>query len=228
MPNKFYRNTLMRYGVAPGLDHEKLLRSIDFNTILDIGANKGQFALVGHHIHKNVKIISFEPLSKPAGIFKKIFDPKKNVKLFNAAIGPVKQIALMHVSKRIDSSSLLPIGKNQATLFPGTAESHEEEIFVAPLAHFIALNDLIRPVFVKIDVQGFELEVIRGCKELINEFDYIYVECSFIELYKGQALANEVIKELGKYKFRLNGIYNLIYDLSGVAIQGDFLFKKEF
>jgi len=54
----------------------------------------------------------------------------------------------------------------------------------------------------------------------------IYVECSFVELYQGQALADEVISFLREENFSLSGIYNLNYDKSGRAIQGDFLFTN--
>jgi len=78
----------------------------------------------------------------------------------------------------------------------------------------------------KIDVQGFELQALRGCEELLDCFTYIYVECSFTELYEGQALADEIIEWLRKRNFVLKGIYNPYYDANGVAIQGDFLFAK--
>jgi hypothetical protein len=146
--------------------------------------------------------------------------------LFRAGIGPKEKKYQMHVSKKMDSSSILPIGKNQSTIYKGTGVSHKEKIFVAPLNYFINNNDLINPVFVKIDVQGYELEVLKGIKSLIDEFDYIYVECSFVELYEGQALADEVIAYLTNYSFRLKGVYNTFYDKKGIAVQGDFLFAQ--
>ena len=94
------------------------------------------------------------------------------------------------------------------------------------LDNFIEKSELIKPVFVKIDVQGFELEVLKGSKNLIDEFDYIYVECSFIELYEKQALADEVITFLNNYSFKLKGVYNMFYDKKGIAVQADFLFRK--
>ena len=88
------------------------------------------------------------------------------------------------------------------------------------------MDELVGPIFVKIDVQGYELEVLKSCVNIINQFDYIYVECSFIELYNGQSLANEIIQFLNDYSFKLYGIYNTYYDTKGNAIQSDFLFSK--
>ncbi|MGH9448085.1 MAG: FkbM family methyltransferase [Terriglobia bacterium] len=45
----------------------------------------------------------------------------------------------------------------------------------------------------KLNVQGHELEALKACEDLLDRFAYVYVECSFMELYKGQALADEVI-----------------------------------
>ena len=80
------------------------------------------------------------------------------------------------------------------------------------------------PAFLKLDVRGLELEALRGCEDLLARFAPVYAECSFVELYKGQALADEIMAYLGDRGFRLSGIYNLSYDKNGKTVQGDFLF----
>ena len=54
----------------------------------------------------------------------------------------------------------------------------------------------------------------------------MYVECSFVELYAGQAMADEVIAWLRKRGFMLRGVHNVDYGCDGSAIQGDFLFAR--
>ena len=222
-----YLCTFILHSIAATVEHNKTLNNLTANTIIDIGANKGQFALAARHTFPDAKIISFEPLSAPARKFNNLFKRDRKIVLHQSAVGPEKTTLPIHVSKRDDSSSLFPIGARQSAIFPGTEESHTEEIELAPLHFFIEKDDLVSPVFVKIDVQGYELEVLKGCEEQIEYFDYIYVECSFIELYENQALADEVIQYLIKKSFRLKGIYNTYYDKKGVAIQSDFLFKRE-
>lgn len=80
------------------------------------------------------------------------------------------------------------------------------------------------PAFLKLDVQGFELEALRGCEDLLGHFSNVYAECSFVELYSGQALAHEIISWLRERGFSLSGVYNMGYDRNGRAVQGDFLF----
>ena len=213
-------------GIAATTEHIPILNSLgNLNTIVDIGANNGQFTLAARDTYKKTKIISFEPLTKPSKKFKRFFAKDKNIVLYKYAIGSKISQSLIHVSKKNDSSSLLPIGSKQSSIFPGTNESHLEKIQISTLHQLIKKEDLISPVLVKIDVQGYELETLKGCVEYIPKFDIIIVECSFVELYEGQALADEVIKYLNKYSFKFEGIYNMYYDKYGIAIQGDLLFK---
>jgi hypothetical protein len=97
---------------------------------------------------------------------------------------------------------------------------------VAPLTKYLSLEDLNQPALLKIDVQGYELEVLKGCDSLLFAFQYIYLECSFVELYQGQALAGDVILYLLRRKLQLSGVYNQVKDSKGRPVQADFLFAK--
>jgi len=88
------------------------------------------------------------------------------------------------------------------------------------------VEDIQPPAFLKLDVQGFELEALRGCEDLLDRFACVYAECSFVEMYAGQALADEVIAWLRDRGFRLRGVHNMVYDRGGRAIQADFLFTR--
>ena len=226
--NGILRRSLLN-GVALSIEHKEILKNLhpSPNTIVDIGANRGQFTLLSRYLFPNAHVISIEPLRGPANTFRKLFKFDQNVILHEGAVGPEAKNVSMHVSARDDSSSLLPIGEKQTNVFPGTEELSLEEISVAPLNHYVQSDDLVSPALLKIDVQGFELEVLKGCGDFLEKFDYIYVECSFVELYKEQALADEVIQYLIYHSFKLNGIYNTFYDKKGIAVQGDFLFSKD-
>ena len=90
----------------------------------------------------------------------------------------------------------------------------------------IEMNDIQQPAMLKIDVQGYELEVLYGCQSLFHKINYIYCECSFVELYKDQALTHEIIEFLNQNGFKLSGIYHVHYNKLGIAIQADFLFSS--
>ncbi len=171
-------------GTAAGTEHRRLLQSLDCRHVVDIGANCGQFALISRKCFPDARIDSFEPLAEPADRFEKVFAGDANVHLHRCAIGPEKATMTIHVSERDDSSSLLPIGKNQSELFPHTEEREVRETPVLPLHEAINANVLASPALLKIDVQGFELEVLKGCRSMLDRFAWVYVECSFIEMYE--------------------------------------------
>ena len=214
------------FGVAAGVEHAVVLRRLDCRSVIDIGANRGQFALVARHNFPSAKIISFEPLAKPAALFRRVFAKDDSAVLHVAAIGPKSEHCTMHVSARDDSSSLLPISSLQEEIFPGTSEVETVDVRVAPLSAFVDKDDIVAPAMLKLDVQGFELEALRGCESLLSRFEWVYCECSFVELYAGQSLASDVIHWLACREFRIKGIYNPAYDKLRQAIQADFLFQR--
>lgn len=225
LTNRKYINGLF-FGVAASIEHESLFKGESFNTVVDIGANKGQFALMSRKCFPNANIISFEPQIKPCKIYKRLFSNDFKTSIFNYAIGPENGTKLIHVSKSDDSSSLLEITKLQNKIYPGTEELKKEEIKISNLRDLISESDIKEPALLKLDVQGFEFEALLGCNELLEHFDTIYCECSFIELYKDQKLAHEVIAFLTETGFRIDGFYNSSFDINGKIIQSDLLFRK--
>jgi FkbM family methyltransferase len=221
---------LLTYKVAASVEHSQVLKHLQaqkFQAIVDIGANCGQFALIARKYFPDAMIVSFEPLKEPSSLFRRVFLDDSRVILHEIAIGPEEKQMTIHVSNADDSSSLLPISALQSSLFPGTTEKEERIVQVKPLDAILNASEIEKPALLKMDVQGFEKEALDGCKSLLSSFSYVYVECSFVELYAGQALAHEVISFLDGLGFILSGIYNPYYDKKGIAIQADFLFQRK-
>jgi FkbM family methyltransferase len=213
----------LRYGVAATVEHWRALGGLDIATVVDIGANKGQFALFATAVFPAAIIYSFEPLEEAAARFRKVFG--EEVTLFETAIGPRETETAIYVSQRADSSSLLPITK-QSQVFPGTQLKEKRIIHVAPLTKYLRPENIRAPALLKIDVQGYELEVLRACELLLPLFQFVYVELSYVELYGGQALAGQVIRHLAESQFQLLGVYNQSTDSYGKPVQADFLFAN--
>jgi len=224
LPQPMLRRVFFKYLVMAGVEHKAALNR-KLATVVDIGANRGQFALAARVI-SGAKVISFEPLPDVALLFEDVFSEDPMVKLHVAAIGEKPEKKLMHLSARDDSSSLLEIGDAQSEFFPGTHEVGTLEVRVGTLDEFLSEGEIVRPAMLKLDVQGFELQALAGCRSLIGNFDYVYCECSFVELYKGQKLASDVVDYLRLWGFGLAGMYNPSYDHDGNCIQADMLFKK--
>ncbi len=212
-------------GVAPSIEHHSVLRSLNIDGILDAGANRGQFSLACRLMHPGVPVVAFEPIPAEAAIFKKVHGGRSQVRLIESALGETKGTATLHLSKSADSSSLLPIGKRQAELFENTAEIGT---LTVPVQRLDDLNEnwpgRTRQLL-KLDVQGFELNVLRGAVETLKSCAYVYAECSEVALYDGQALRLEVEDFLCEHGFIMKGRFNEQMD-NGQLIQADYLFTR--
>jgi FkbM family methyltransferase len=219
----------LQKGVTAGVEHKPILQLMKgCKSVVDIGANRGQFALVAKYCFPEASIISFEPLPEPAVIFQKVFSEYNDVTMHNVAISTTSGQSMMHVSERDDSSSLLPISNLQEEIFPGTREIDKIVVKTASLNELVPEKAILSPALLKLDVQGFELDCLKGCESLLKNFKWVYCECSFVELYSGQRLAPDVIKWLADRGFSIIGIYNTTYDKDGRSIQADFLFVQQF
>jgi len=220
-----YRKAFLRHGIAPAVEHEAVLAKLDFDFVADVGANRGQFALVCRRAKPDARIVAFEPLPGPAQVFRAVFDEDERVRLHQSALAPQRGQMMMHVSAHDDSSSLLPISSVQTWNFPGTEAVATQSVPTGPLSDFVTSADLGMRSLLKIDVQGFELEVLRSAEALLPQFRWIYAECSFVPLYERQALADQVITWLSDRQFDLVDRFNPTIGRDGMVLQMDFLFK---
>tara|TARA_B100001093_G_C26717674_1_gene966372 strand:- start:429 stop:1166 length:738 start_codon:yes stop_codon:yes gene_type:complete len=221
----FWIKALIRYRLAPTIEHSKIIKSLEIETFIDIGANKGQFAMMANKIHPNSNIICFEPQKKPFETLQKLFKNFENIKMFQLACGSKNEIAEINVSNENDSSSILDITNNQKTLYPSTFYVKKEKIEIVKVEEIINLTEVKKPIFLKIDTQGYELEILKGID--LSLIKYVYVECSYIELYKDQPLFHQINKYLKNMGFNLKDELNTSINSFGEKIQSDFLFVKK-
>jgi len=221
-----YRSAFLRYRVAASTEHDAILGGLQVDTVVDIGANRGQFALCARHLFPGAKIFSFEPLRIPADTYRRVFKRDPGVVLKQAAVSGDTGEATMHVSRWDVSSSLLPIGKAQRDNFLFTAEARLEKVSTIRLTDAIDPTSIEGTALLKLDVQGFELAALHACGALLDRFRYVYLEASFVELYVGQALAGELCRFLFSKGFELSCVANLSFGRSKTPIQADFLFAR--
>ena len=124
----------------------------------------------------------------------------------------------MHVSRHDDSSSLFPITPVQARFFRGTDEVRTETVRIGTLSEFLDSTSIDQPALLKLDVQGYELEVLRGCEELLDWFSYVSAVGSFVELYEGRALAEDLIQSLRNHGYSLVCVYGAVTDELGARV----------
>lgn len=211
--------------MAATIEHQEPLSRIQADTIVDVGANRGQFAIFARHLLPDCTILAFEPLERPANTFELLFRDDPKTRLARAAVASKRGSLTMHVTAADDSSSGFEVGDLQRQAF-GTAVVETRDVPCGPLSDFLGPTDLVGRCLMKVDVQGFELEVLRGAEEMLDRFSAIYCELSFVELYVGQPLASEVIAYLHGRNFDLAGVYNIATTREAGPIQADMLFMR--
>ena len=215
---------LLRHRVVAASEHLVAIRQCAANTLIDVGANKGQFSVAFRRLRPHARIIAFEPLPEAADTFARVFEADDLTELLPYALAGFDGSSQFHVADRPDSSSLLKPGERQAMAF-GVHQASIIDVPLKRLDHCLDLNSLERPIFLKVDVQGSELGVFEGCLPL-GDVDFIYVELSFVELYEGQPLFDEVHDYLVGRGFRMAGVYNQVSTPEFGPTQVDVLFES--
>jgi FkbM family methyltransferase len=213
-------------GIGASIEHVEALKGLKPRTVVDVGANIGQFTALSLELFPDARIVAFEPLSGPADRFEHFFERFGRVRLVRSAVGPRAERASMFVSRRVDSSSLLPISELQSTIFPGTELAGTASVEVAPLSQLLGPGPIARPALLKIDVQGAELAVLQGSADLLGRFDHVYVECSHLRLYEGQPVEGEIVAFLEAHGFELTSRHNPVHHPQHGLVQEDCLFTR--
>lgn len=205
----------------------KWLQEMGIHTILDVGANVGKFSIKFDKIINDAMIYAFEPLSD---CYKLLLDNTKHIKglkCYNLGLGRESKDALIFHNEFSPSSSLLEMNDIHKDAFPHTKHSTEEKIKILPLDEMIDDINWNKKVLLKIDVQGYELEVLNGAELSLNNIDLIIIETSFDELYKDQPLFNPIYKFLTAHHFNYEGNFDQFKDpRTGRILQADAIFLK--
>lgn len=221
---KRLRRALAEHRVAATTEHLAAIRACSPAAVLDIGANKGQFSLAVRSLAPAAVIHAFEPLPAAADVYTRVFSDDPLVQVHRVAVGAERSTVPFYVTDREDSSSLLRPGAGQEAAF-GVVQDREIEVEVVPLEDEVDIGALPRPVLMKIDVQGAELEVLRGIASL-DHVDFIYVEVSYVELYENQALFADVNDHLANRGFVLHRVFHEDKTKEFGLTQADCLFVR--
>ncbi len=197
--NKIWRKGLLN-NIAASIELENLIKDLHFETILDVGSNKGQFILLAEKLFKNKIIYSFEPINEILEKQKKFFANRKNIYFYNIGVGEKSFKKNFYITSRKDSSSFLKVDLNNNKNNNYNIKS-QREIDIKSLDEIMINAHLVSPILIKIDVQGYELEVLKGSVDLLKKTKYLIVEVSDKEIYLGQSVANEIIEYLHKRNF---------------------------
>ena len=214
----------------PDLQIDRIIANRGISSIVDIGANEGQFAKRFINNQKIKKIISFEPLDHAYRSLKRSSATHPNWVIKNLALGNEQGQSHINISKNSVSSSLRRLTEIHTRAAPNSQNIDTEEVEVTTLDKYFSNSEnmpLTQRILLKIDTQGFEREVLEGASDFLKKVDAIIMETSFAELYHGQALFEELHEFMLDNGFK---IYNIIPgfkdDMTGQLLQADFVYVK--
>ena len=197
---KFFKAYLN--SVFPLIEISNLLNELPIiDNCIDVGSNKGQFALILKRNFPKAKIFSFEPQIENLSIQKKFLN---NTKFYNCCLGNKSSFQIFNITDREDSSSLLVPSIFKNSIYRVV---NKITIKVDKLDNIIKLKHKSKNLL-KLDVQGYELEVLKGSKKCLSKIDFIIVELGEKKSYLKQPSKNKTINFLKKKNFQLKKISN--------------------
>jgi len=211
---------------------QRILQLTEIDLVLDVGANLGQFARSLRDVGYRGTIVSFEPL---ASAYKFLVAEAHNDSNWviheRCAVGAETGMIEINVAQNLVSSSVLPILNYHLSAAPLSRYQGKESV---PL---VTLNSAAktyieekRNIFLKIDTQGYEWEVLNGASDIMSNITGALIELSLVSLYEGGKLWNEVISRMESYGFKL---WNIQPDFTDprdgrtLQVDGIFIAKKK-
>lgn len=193
---------MKKNGIYPSrflLYDKKWIRDAHIRTVLDIGANVGEFTAIFAELFPEATIYAFEPLPDCYAALEKVASRYNKVRPLNVAVGAEESVCTMYKSSWAPASSIRKMDDLHKENYPHSAKSEPIEVSVRSLDRIFDHTRLEEGILVKIDVQGFEDEVIRGGLNVLKKASIIVIESSFKRLYHEEPM--------------FNGIYSLLYPL---------------
>lgn len=209
-------------------EHRLWFAHSKIGTVIDVGSYIGAFAFAMQIMQTGVHLYAFEPLEENLKQLKLNLKPFSNCQVFPVALGDYPGEVEFWRSEFPASSSVLPMGDLHKTVFPHTACQTKKMVRMARLDDYLPQMVFEGRVLLKLDVQGFEKQVLQGAVETLKRVDYVLVEVSYQPLYQGQALFGDIYEFLQVQGFQYAGNFSaLTSPLDGTILQSDALFVRK-
>ena len=205
------------------------LSQVRANTVFDIGANTGQFAKGIRESGFIGKIISFEPLTSARKKLSVLAAHDHNWVVHDqCAIGDHDGAIEINIAGNSVSSSVLPMFTSHSSAALGSAYVGSEYVPISRLDSIA--NRYLEPnsnLFIKIDTQGYEWQVLNGASESLKRAQGVLCELSLVPLYDGQWLWRDIIDRLDQEGFMLWAFQKGFTDpRTGQTLQMDGIFLR--
>lgn len=202
------------------------LRSLDFDTILDIGAARGSHSLVYHEMFPRATIHAFEPIPENFNKLVTNVSGITNIHTYNLALGSENGSKSLHMSPYLDASSFLGMADLHKTAYPGSDYSGTADVAVKTLDEMIQLSG-DEKILIKMDTQGYEGRIIEGGKKLFGMAQAVIMEVCFQPLYEGAPTFDDLYLKMTSLGYEFRGNLDQALEAHDKSIlQGDSIFLR--
>ena len=197
------------------------------HVILDVGAHHGWFFHCWQDWCPAAEVHAFEPHPKSFEIAHQLFGKDARVRLNKAGVGSSLGELTFNVfsDSDVSSSFLTPEVQAWETLRYKTGSLSHITVPVTTLDAYVREHHLGRIYLVKIDVQGYEMHVLRGAEQSLSNIDHIFVEVGIERLYEGAPRFTEVFEFLTARGFHLMTM-RAWHRGNHVLMETDMLFRR--
>jgi FkbM family methyltransferase len=166
-------------------------------TVLDIGANTGQFGALLRRAKFDGRIISLEPLRDAFDQLSRRVQSDAKWVAERAAVSDHSGTLTINVSGNSVSSSVLPMLERHAEAAPQSQYVATEEVPATTVDDLVERHAITPETsLLKVDVQGYEQTVLDGAAKTLDAFGAVRLELSLVPLYEGQTLMHEMVAQL--------------------------------
>lgn len=195
------------------------------NCVLDVGANRGQYGSTLRGLGYKGWIVSFEPIKANFEVLENVAKRDNRWRVFRYALGAVNGRLLINVTEKSVFSSFLTPKEDSQKRFPQNRVERREEVEVRRLDGILAgcfSGIESSRIYLKMDTQGFDLEVVKGAECILARILALQTEVSFRSIYTGMPGFMESIKELQAKGFDVVDFLSVSSDVDGLcAIEMD-------
>jgi len=213
----------------------RLLRSLGVDLVIDIGANEGQYARELRRLGFRGYIVSYEPQAAPFAILARSAAADKHWDTRNLALGSEPSRLALNLAGNSVSSSFLEMLPAHLDAAPGSAFVGRETVEVTTLDDaWSALAALGSRPYLKLDVQGYEWQVLAGARAMLGQMAALQVELSLVPLYASSLGFTGHVDALAERGFELASVEpgfedprtGRLLQLDGVFVRRDLLGRE--
>lgn len=210
---------------------KELFKELDITVVLDVGANTGGYRdFLRNNVEFKGLILSFEPVSTCYSILREAAKKDPKWEVFNYALGSEDIWCNINIMKSLEMCSFL---EPDSSSIPEISQANKvigtEKVWIRRLDSIwpeLQKKYSLESVYLKLDTQGYDIEVVKGAINSLKEIRAMQMEMYFLQIYKDQPDFSKAYRVLNSIGYHITGIFPINRDKSRRIIDVDCILKN--